>query len=213
MFNTATYNRSKVFTFAWTIARQELWFRRLPSSELRQLFPDALRKAWAEMKHRAALTIDCRKQPVRPSSAIWADIQNLENRATLGHEGLNQLAELQRAYHAACEREAEERARAEMEAKRKMIAAARGRFVSVTFTKKDGSERQMRIQPATLKHHLRGDTASESARKAAQTRAERHPNLMPVWDTEARAPRSVNLATISRIAVDGKIHTNGGIQQ
>lgn len=66
-------------------------------------------------------------------------------------EGLNQLTELRAAF----EREAEERARAEMDAKRKMIAAARGRFVSVTFTKKDGSERQMRIQPATLKHTSR----------------------------------------------------------
>ena len=43
------------------------------------------------------------------------------------------------------EREAVEQAKAEMEAKRRMIAAAKGRFVSVTFTKKDGSERVMRV--------------------------------------------------------------------
>ena len=201
-----TLDRSEVFTFAWRIARQELWSRRLPSSELRSLFPNALRKAWAEMKRRTEIAAKRAAQALRPSPAIWADIQNLENRSTLGHEGINRLAELRTAYHAAREREAEEKARAEMEAKRKMIAAARGRFVFVTFTKKDGSERQMRIQPATLKRHLKGDTASESARRAAQTRAERHSNLMPVWDAEARAPRSVNLATISRIAMDGQVH-------
>ncbi|MEM8773363.1 MAG: hypothetical protein AAGD92_17125, partial [Pseudomonadota bacterium] len=176
---TSHFDRSEIFTFAWSIARQELWSRRLPSSELRKLFPDALRKAWAEIKLRTAIAAKRAKQAMRPSPAIWADIQNLEHRTTLGHEGINQLAQLRAAYHAACEREAEERALAEMEAKRKMIAGARGRFVSVTFTKKDGSERQMRIQPATLKHHLKGDAASDSARRAAQTRAERHPHLMP----------------------------------
>lgn len=202
---TDSINRSEVFSFAWTIARQELWSRCLPAPRLRSLFPDALRRAWAELKRRAAIAAERAKQTMRPSSDIWADIQALENRTTLGHEGINQLADFQRAYHDACQREAEEKARAEMEAKRKMIAAARGRFVPVTFTKKDGSERQMRIQPATLKRHLK-DTASESARKAAQTRAERHPHLMPVWDVEARAPRSVNLTTISWIAVDGQVH-------
>ncbi|WP_299739054.1 hypothetical protein [uncultured Roseobacter sp.] len=203
---TDSINRSELFSFAWTIARQELWSRCLPASQLRNLFPDALRRAWAELKRRAVIAAERAKQTMRPSSDIWADIQALENRTTLGHEGINQLADFQCAYHDACQREAEEKARAEMEAKRKMIAAARGRFVSVTFTKKDGSERQMRIQPATLRHHLIGEAASESARKAAQTRAERHPHLMPVWDVEARAPRSVNLATVSRIAVDGQVH-------
>ncbi|WP_299970186.1 hypothetical protein [uncultured Roseobacter sp.] len=203
---TTHLDRSEVFTFAWSIARQELWSRRLPSSQLRNLFRDALRKAWAEMKRRAAIAAKRAAQALRPSATICADIQNLENRTTLGHKGIDQLADLRTAYHAARQREADEQAHAEMEAKRKMIAAARGRFVSVTFTKKDGSERQMRIQPATLKHHLKGDKASESARRAAQTRAECHPHLMPVWDAEARAPRSVNLATISRIAVDGYVY-------
>lgn len=199
-------DRSEIFSFAWHIARQELWSRCLPAAELRNVFPNALRQAWAEMKRRAVIAAERAKQGLRPSSVIWGEIQNLENRTTLGHAGISRLAELQTAYHDACEREAHEQARAEMEAKRKMIAAAKGRFVSVTFTKKDGSERHMRIQPATLKHHLIGETASESAHKAAQTRAERHPHLMPVWDAEARAPRSVNLATISRIAVDGRVH-------
>ncbi|WP_298974346.1 hypothetical protein [uncultured Roseobacter sp.] len=138
---TDSINRSELLSFAWTIARQELWSRCLLASQLRNLFPNALRRAWAELKRRAAITAERAKQTVRPSSGIWADIQTLENRTTLGHEGINQLAYLQRAYHDACQREAEEKVRAEMEAKRRMIAAASGRFVSVTFTKKDGSDR------------------------------------------------------------------------
>ena len=94
-------------------------------------------------------------------------------------------------------------AREAMDAKRKMIAAAAGRFVSVTFTKKDGTERHMRIQPAALRYHLKGKEASPAARRAARARAQSHPNLLPVWDADARAVRSVNLATVSRIASGG----------
>ena len=203
---THAINRSEIFSFAWTLARQELFSRRLPATKLREVFPDTLRRAWAEMKRRAVIAAKLAKQALRPSAELWEEIQNLENRTTLGHEGINRLSELRRAFHASTKREAEEQAKAEMEAKRRMIAAAKGRFVSVTFTKKDGSERVMRVQPATLKYHLKGDSASESARKAAQTRAERHPHLMPVWDADKAAARSVNLATISRIAVDGAVH-------
>ena len=203
---TYAINRSEIFSLAWTFARQDLWSRRLPASELRNLFPDCLRRAWKEMKRRAAYRAERAKLVLRPSAEIWAQIQDMENRSFLGHAGHDRLSELCTAYHASREREAEEKARAEMEAKRKMIAAAKGRFVSVTFTKKDGSERVMRIQPATLKHHLKGENASESARKAALTRAKRHPHLMPVWDADKAAARSLNLATVSRIAVDGAVH-------
>ena len=203
---TTIIDKSGLMTFAWSLARQELFSRRLPSSKLHEVFPDALRRAWAEMKRRAVIAAERAKQVLRPSAELWAEIQSLENRTTLGHEGIDRLSELRSAYHASKEREAEEQAKAEMEAKRRMIDAAKGRFVSVTFTKKDGTERVMRVQPATLKYHLRGDSASESARKAAQTRAERHPHLMPVWDADKAAARSVNLATISRIAIDGAVH-------
>ncbi|WP_171174918.1 hypothetical protein [Ruegeria sp. HKCCD8929] len=81
-----------------------------------------------------------------------------------------------------------------------------GRFTSVTFTKKDGTERVMRVQPAALRQHVKGEVASEAARKAIMTRARRHPHLLPVWDAEARAARSVNLATVTRIAADGHIY-------
>ncbi|MEM6890929.1 MAG: hypothetical protein AAF636_22750 [Pseudomonadota bacterium] len=175
-------NRSELFTFAWTIARQELWSRRLPASELRALFPEALRAAWKEMKLRAAVAAEREQQFLRPSSDLWAAIQALENQSTLGHAGIERLSALQSDYHEARQREAEEKARAEMEAKRKMIASAKGRFVSVTFTKRDGTERQMRIQPATLKLNLIGEAASESARRAVRTRAERQ-RIMPSRET------------------------------
>ena len=90
--------------------------------------------------------------------------------------------------------------------KRALIESAAGRFASVVFTKKDGSQREMRVQPAKLKFHVKGSAASEAAQRAVETRKARHPHLLPVWDVEASAPRSVNLATVSRIAVDGAVH-------
>lgn len=48
--------------------------------------------------------------------------------------------------------------------------------------------------------------ATEAGKRAVEMRKARHPHLLPVWDAKARAPRSVNLATISRIAVDGVVH-------
>lgn len=94
----------------------------------------------------------------------------------------------------------------ELRAKHDLIAGAGGRFCAVTFRKKDGSERRMQVQPAALRPRLKGEAASEAARRAALTRAERYPHLVPVWDVRARAPRSINLATVSRIAVDGCVH-------
>ncbi|WP_210528972.1 hypothetical protein [Rubellimicrobium arenae] len=94
----------------------------------------------------------------------------------------------------------------DLAAKRDLIASAGGRFCAVTFTKKDGSERLMQVQPAALRHRLKGEAASDAARRATFTRQERHPHLLPVWDVRARGPRSINLATVSRIAVNGGVH-------
>ncbi|WP_299852358.1 hypothetical protein [uncultured Roseovarius sp.] len=137
---------------------------------------------------------------------IAAEIETLDNRSYLSHEGITHLSALRSAYHASSTREAEEKAKAEMEAKRRMIAAAKGQFVSVTFAKKDGSERVMCVQPAKLKFHLKGKTASESARKAALTHAKRHPHTScQVWDADKAAAQSVNLMTISRISVSSPL--------
>ena len=91
--------------------------------------------------------------------------------------------------------------------KRDLILGNAGRFCGVTFVKKDGSARVMLIQPAALKFRVKGDDASPAARQAAETRAARHPHLLPVWDVVARAVRSVNLETVQRIAAGGNVYT------
>ena len=94
----------------------------------------------------------------------------------------------------------------ELARKRDLIASAGGRLCGVTFTKNDGTLRRMQVQPAALRLREKGDLASDRARRASHTRHERHPHLFPVWDVRARAPRSINLRTVSRIAVDGRVH-------
>jgi hypothetical protein len=49
--------------------------------------------------------------------------------------------------------------------KRDLLARAGGRFVGVTFTKKDGTTRRMQVQPAALALRLKGARASEAARR------------------------------------------------
>ena len=95
----------------------------------------------------------------------------------------------------------------ELARKRDLIASAGSRFCAVTFTKKDGTQRKMQVQPAALRLREKGPAASEPAKRATLTRSARHPHLLPVWDVRARAPRSINLRTVSRIAVDGRVHS------
>ncbi|MGM0740156.1 MAG: hypothetical protein ACQEVT_01090 [Pseudomonadota bacterium] len=191
------YNRAEIMTAAWVIVRR---FQG-NGETLPRLLSRALRSAWFTAKMNAS--VKARKAPddIRAAAAIKAEIQDMENRDTLGHEGIERLADLRAAHHAAEEREA-----AALEERRALIASAEGRFATVVFTKKDGTRRVMRVQPAKLKYHVKGEAACEAAQKAVQTRAARHPYLMPVWDSEAAAPRSVNLETISRIAVNGTVH-------
>jgi len=49
---------------------------------------------------------------------------------------------------------------------RDLIRSVQGRFASVTFIKKDGSMREMRVRPAKLKYHVKGHLASPSAQRA-----------------------------------------------
>ena len=197
-----TYDRSKIMKAAWVIVRR---FKGNGESHA-ALLSRALKAAWftareevrvARMAAKAAQQREALAN--RPVVEVEAEIARLEQKNYQGHEGRERLRELHAALRTAANREAQEK-------KRALIASAAGRFASVTFTKKDGSRRVMRVQPATLKYHVKGAAASEAAQKAIQTRAERHPNLMPVWDAEACAPRSVNLETVSRIAVNGAVH-------
>lgn len=208
-------NRRQVMTTAWALVRGEMqrdfrfiydWTpgptygqrRETTAEEKRAVFAAALRRAWATVKDAARITAE-RRQTARPVAELRAMIENLENTDTLAHAGLQRLSELRSELA-----DAEARDRAE---KRGLIEAERGRIVAVTFTKKDGSLRTMKVQPAALRSRVKGEAASEAARKAVETRAANNPHLLNVWDVEKGAPRSINLATVSRIAAGGEVHT------
>lgn len=212
-----TFNRAKIMQDAWAVARRfagnsETWGQRLSR---------ALKVVWWNAKEtaRIAAEVEARRAALavqfegRSAASLRAEVAQLESAERLTHADRERLHEATLALCAALAREAsafEAPKPAEADdyaAKRALISGAGGRFCAVTFIKADGSRRVMRVQPATLKFHVKGDAAAESARKAVATRAERHPHLMPVWDAEAQAPRSVNLATVLSIRVDGATHS------
>ncbi|OWY02310.1 hypothetical protein [Thioclava sp. IC9] len=200
-----TYDRAAIMKAAWVIVRR---FLGRTHETLSQLLSRALKLAWSDAKQEvqvakvvAAKRAEADALAQRPSADLMAEIVTLENADTLGSAGRARLAELHTAL-----RQAEAREDVDYAEKRKLIASAKGRFASITFTKKDGTRRVMRVQPATLRQHVKGVDASDAGRRAAETRAQRHPNLLPVWDAEKKAPRSVNLATVSQIKVNGVTH-------
>ncbi len=200
------YNRKDIMTHAWQIARQELWSHRLPASALVSLLPKAMRSAWKAAKIKLAVQQARAAIAVRSATDLRAEVNDLENRSMLDSASIERLGQLHAALGEAVARDAAEAQEAEYAAKRALIASAGGRFCAVTFTKKDGTERTMQIQPATLQHHVKGDAATEAGKKAVATRKERHPHLLPVWDAKAKAPRSVNLATVTAIRINGMSH-------
>jgi len=76
---------------------------------------------------------------------------------------------------------------------KKLLEEANSKFITVEFTKVDGSNRVMNIQQASLKYHVKGEAASESAKKAVETRKKNNPNLMAVWDNTKGEIRSIDL--------------------
>lgn len=88
---------------------------------------------------------------------------------------------------------------------RALIETAGSRFVSVEFRKVDGSTRRMLVNPAKLRSEMQHDNGnkSESHIRGAATRKAQNPNLLNVWDHHKDAPRSINLATLDRIKIDG----------
>lgn len=81
---------------------------------------------------------------------------------------------------------------------RSILDNNQGRFLTVTFTKKDGTERKMNIQPAAVKTHL-AVNPNPSAVQGSETRRRNNPNLIPVYDVQKRQIRSINVDTISTI--------------
>lgn len=184
-----TLNPTEIMSAAWKGTR-EMMRMGYAAHQLREVFTYCLRRAWAAAKAAAALL-------ARSAASLWAELQDMENRDRLGFQGIERLSQLRRAYHAAKAREdaeAEAQAQADIAEKRDLIQSAKGRFAAVTFTKKDGSTRVMRVQPAKLKYHVKGDAAAPSARKAVQTRKARDPHLMAVWEEEG----PVGLVTAGR---------------
>ena len=206
-----TYDLKNIMTQAWQHARQELWSRRLPASALMSLFPGSLRSAWRAAKVKLEAQQARTALAERTAAELRAEVNDLENRDRLDPASIERLGRLLAALGDAVAREAAQAQEADYAAKRPLIPSARGRFCAVTFTKKDGTERTMQIQPATLQHHFKGDDATEAGKKAVATRKERHPHLLPVWDAKAKAPRSVNLATVTAIRINGTSHVYGGL--
>ncbi len=83
------------------------------------------------------------------------------------------------------------------------LKAAEGRFVGVTFVKADGTTRLLNVQPEAVKTHL-AKHPSKAGLRAAATRAANHPNLLPVYDVQDRAIKSINLDTVKSISIDGE---------
>lgn len=197
----ATYNRRAIMLKAWETVRKADRTR----FSLPLLLSRALRSAWAEARNALAMAeyVTHRAKPQTQADRIRAAMRDLENKDRWTRADYARMDALRADLMTAFEHEAASEDYAE---KRALIAASGGRFCAVTFTKADGSERTMKVQPATLAKHIKGDAVSEAGKRATLTRKARHPHLLPVWDAEAHAPRSVNLATVSRIAVGGQVH-------
>lgn len=85
-----------------------------------------------------------------------------------------------------------------------LIEAQGSRIFSVEFVKKDGSYRRMQCQNAATATHCVTDP-SDRAKRAAATRRENHPNLLPVFSMDAGAIRSINMDTLLRLTGEGKV--------
>lgn len=83
-----------------------------------------------------------------------------------------------------------------------LIETAGARFVRVDFVKKDGSLRKMIAAPKA-RTGLVGEAASESAKRAVETRKANNPNLVNIFDTRKKGWRSINLDTVYAVQVDG----------
>ena len=90
-----------------------------------------------------------------------------------------------------------------------LIESSKGQYAYVEFVKSDGSTRKMIVQPAMTKFHVKGKDASPAARKAAETRAANHPNLLNIWDVENEGIRSINLDTVIAVHTGGKQYQYG----
>ena len=196
-------NRSAIFVEAHKAARSCLAMKAYAGWNYAKIFAVHLKRIWADKRGRVEAA---RRAVLSETDCIRAAIENLQNKDKWEQRDYREMDRLKAALNAAI---THEEAAPDYAQKRDLITASGGRIVAVTFTKADGSERIMKVQPATLKPRTKGDAASDAGKRAVATRKARHPNLSPVWDAERGAPRSINLATVSRIATGGQVHTFG----
>ena len=91
-----------------------------------------------------------------------------------------------------------------------LIQSAKGRFMSVTFVKKDMSIRTMNIQPAAIAKAIKDPSeVSDADKQRTETRRANNPHLLPVWDVQNQGVRSVNLDTVTEIKIDGEVYRYG----
>ncbi len=79
-----------------------------------------------------------------------------------------------------------------------LILNSGGKFVTVTFTKKDGSERVLNGRLGVTKH-LKGGINTVDLDK-----------FVVIYDMQAEGYRSINRQTIKSVKIDGLIHSYGG---
>lgn len=84
---------------------------------------------------------------------------------------------------------------------KRLFDSAGSTIFAVEFIKKDGEKRTMNVQTPAIQKHLVGGAASDSAKRAVETRKERHPHLLAVFDIAAQAIRSINLDTVLSVTV------------
>lgn len=73
-----------------------------------------------------------------------------------------------------------------------IIEFSSGKFVSVTFTKKDGSTRVL-VGRLGVKKHLKGGVSTLDADK-----------FITIYDTQNEGYRAINRETIQSVRIDGK---------
>lgn len=88
---------------------------------------------------------------------------------------------------------------------RTIFARHNGTFHTFTFKKADGTMRTLNVMQDALRTNAKGADASPSAQKAVATRAANYPNLLNVWVVKL-GNRCVNLDTLTRVAMRGKVY-------
>lgn len=191
---TIAYDRRSIMQEAWD--RTHDFLTRNPGGRRTVAFAMYLSEAWVNEKSRLANARRAERLAALTIDQIEAQIARAHHYGQLPDDF--RLTELYPAMKA-------KKAEVENAAKRDLIQSAE--TCTVTFTKTNGERRVMRVEARKVSEHVKGDKATRSARIASHTRAFRHPNLLPVWDMEAKAIRSVNLSTVSVIETDTQTHT------